>query len=169
MPNRFFDQKFLANKTRYFVQSAMASFSILVILLILNAFEQTALIASLGASSFIVFAMPSAYSAKPRSIVGGYTWGILMGIVFNKLARTTLVESLHMSHVWQYTVFTAVAVGLTIFLMVITNTEHPPAAGMALGLVLQDWVFRTLFFVILAIVILAAIRAVFGKYLIDLH
>ena len=147
----------------------MASLSILAILLFLNVFTQTALIASLGASAFIVFAMPLAYSAQPRSILGGYAIGLTTGVAGGAISRLAWVDALHFSHVLQYTVFSALAVGLATFLMVITNTEHPPAAGFALGLVLNPWDLQTLFYVILAVSLLAFFKVVLRPYLIDLH
>ena len=166
---RILDQKFLQNKWRYVAQSTMASVSILFILLLLNIFNQTALIASLGASTFIVFVMPSAYSAQPRSILGGYGFGFATGVLASIIARSSWIESLHFSQVLQYTVFSALAVGVATFLMVITNAEHPPAAGFALGLVLNSWEPLTLLYVALAVMLLAAIKVLLHPYLIDLH
>jgi hypothetical protein len=52
--------------------------------------------------------------------------------------------------------------------MVATNTEHPPAAGFALGLVLQSWDYRTLVYVLVCVCLLAIIRLVLKRFLIDL-
>jgi CBS-domain-containing membrane protein len=42
-------------------------------------------------------------------------------------------------HESPHVVFGAMAVGLAIFVMVITGTAHPPAAGLALELILNEW------------------------------
>ncbi len=127
------------------------------------------MIASLGASTFIVFAMPSAHSAKPRGLIGGYLMGIITGIIFDLVfAWLTAQNAISSAHLW-YTVFGALAVGVTIFLMVITNTEHPPAVGMALAVVIQSWDVASLLFVLAAAVLLAATRALLNRWLIDLH
>lgn len=52
----------------------------------------------------------------------------------------------------------ATAVGLAIFVMVITNTEHPPAASIALGLVLNGFEPRVILFILLGIVSLSVIK-----------
>lgn len=169
MGRKILDEKFLKHKGRYFIQCGMAFLTILGILLVLNVFEQTALIASLGASAFIVFAMPCSYSAKPRSIIGGYFFGISLGVLFNAVARIPYIQTLPISAVLEYTFFSAVAVGLTVFCMVVFNVEHPPAAGMALGLVLQNWQLPSLTLVIAAVLMLSAVRLVLEGYLIDLH
>ena len=164
-----FDKKFLDNKTRYIIQCLGATFSIMAILTFLNVFTQTALIASLGTSTFIVFAMPSAYSAQPRGIVGGYSVGLVIGSVFGLMARSPYIASLPLPLVLEYTFFSSMAVGLTIFIMVITNTEHPPAAGLALGLVLNSWDITTLASVLIAVLLLAGLKVFLAPYLIDLH
>lgn len=64
--------------------------------------------------------------------------------------------------------FGALAVGLAIFGMVITHTEHPPAAGVALSLVVRPWGANTLLFVATAVLILAAAHRASRCILIDL-
>ena len=54
--------------------------------------------------------------------------------------------------------FGGLAVGLAIFVMVITNTEHPPAASIALGLVLNGFEPRVILFILLGIVSLSVIK-----------
>ncbi len=65
-------------------------------------------------------------------------------------------------------IFGAVATGLAMLLMVITDTEHPPAASLALGFVLSEWDALTVLAVISGIVALASIKEVLKFRLIDL-
>lgn len=60
------------------------------------------------------------------------------------------------------------AVGSAIFLMVVTDTEHPPAAGMSLGLVLNQWDHKTLLFIIIAVMVMAVLRKLLQPYMVDL-
>lgn len=62
----------------------------------------------------------------------------------------------------------ALAVGLSIFLMAITNTEHPPAAGTALGVVAHAWSYQIVVFILLCAVSLAIVRRLFSSHLRDL-
>ena len=63
----------------------------------------------------------------------------------------------------------ALAVGLAIFVMVITDTEHPPAAGLALGLVLNEACdARVLAVVLIGILALSLAKEVLKPLLIDL-
>lgn len=56
---------------RYVLQCALASMVVLALLLILDAVTQTVLIAALGASTFIAFAVPRSTVSAPRYLVGG--------------------------------------------------------------------------------------------------
>ena len=57
------------------------------------------------------------------------------------------------------------SVGLGILIMVMTNTEHPPAAGTALG---HGWSPSAVGFVLVGAVILSAVRIVLGRKLVNL-
>jgi hypothetical protein len=52
--------------------------------------------------------------------------------------------------------------------MAVTNTEHAPAAGIALGLVINRWDYLTIIFIFLAILWLVGIKILLKKYLMDL-
>ncbi len=65
-------------------------------------------------------------------------------------------------------VFGAIAVGIAIFIMTITNTEHAPAAGIALGLVINEWNYFTIILIFCAIVWMASVRKFLKPYLMDL-
>jgi hypothetical protein len=61
-------------------------------------------------------------------------------------------------------ILAALAVGATMLVMAITNTEHPPAAGTALGLSLSPWDGEAALSVLVMVLMLIAIqRAVRGR------
>ncbi len=155
------------NFNRYLLQSAMASIVVLVLLLILDTVTQTVLIAALGASTFIAFAVPRSLQSDPRYMIGGYLVGILVGS-----SISTLNASLHFSDiVVTHTVmiiFGAIATGLAMFVMVVTKTEHPPAAALALGLVLNEWDLLTLVVVIVGVIALSIFKRLVLPILMDL-
>ncbi len=62
----------------------------------------------------------------------------------------------------------ALSVGLGILLMAATNTEHPPAAGTALGLVTDGWSWPALVFILTSAIALSLIRAALRSRLINL-
>ncbi|RKD34157.1 hypothetical protein BET03_07655 [Thermohalobacter berrensis] len=64
----------------------------------------------------------------------------------------------------------SIAVGITILLMTITNTEHPPAVGMSLGLVLSKWSYITIMTILFCVVFMWLVKILLVKkdLLIDL-
>lgn len=64
---------------RYALQCGLAGLVVLVLLLVLDAVTQTVLIAALGASTFIAFAVPRSKHSGPRHMIGGYAVGIFAG------------------------------------------------------------------------------------------
>ncbi|HEO71242.1 MAG TPA: HPP family protein, partial [Candidatus Hydrogenedentes bacterium] len=134
---RLLDPKFRDNIGKYVAQCAVVVFVMLVVLRVLDVIADAAVVGALGASSFIAFCMPHARVASPRFLVGGYMVGILMGAAC--YFASTAAEALGVPLLGEspVAVFGALAVGGAIFVMVITNLEHPPAASLALGLVLN--------------------------------
>ena len=53
--------------------------------------------------------------------------------------------------------------------MTLVNAEHPPAAGIAVGLVFHDWDFKTIVFVLSAVGILALIKKLLKPVLKNLY
>jgi len=62
----------------------------------------------------------------------------------------------------------SLSVGLSIFVMVITNTEHPPAAGTALGIVVQGWSYSTIVIILITISLLSMTKYLLKPWLKDL-
>ena len=65
--------------------------------------------------------------------------------------------------------FGALATGLAMFVMVVTRTEHPPAAALALGLVLNEWSMLTITVVFVGVLALSACKQLVLPVLLDLH
>lgn len=133
------DRRFRRHVLRYLLQCGLAMVAILMVLQFPNILLHTAVLGALGASAFIVFTMPQTRSARPRVFIGGYVIGIAVGGLFCLLSQAPWLLPLFVRPEQTRIVLSALSVGLAIFLMVITNTEHPPAAGVALGLVLNPW------------------------------
>ena len=62
----------------------------------------------------------------------------------------------------------SLAVGLSIFIMVITDTEHPPASGTALGVAINGFSAKVLVALIASVIALSLIHHFFKGYLKDL-
>ena len=64
-------------------------------------------------------------------------------------------------------VLAALSVGLGILVMVVTDTEHPPAAGTALDLVIS-WSISAVVFIMVSALLLSAVRLALGKRMVNL-
>ncbi|KYK30129.1 hypothetical protein AYK20_09280 [Thermoplasmatales archaeon SG8-52-1] len=164
----FIDKKFKTNPLKYIVQCFLATFTVLAVLLFLDILNETAIITALGASAFIVFVMPTQYSSDPRRLIGGYLVGLIVGFIFYLVSKSEILSPYIENQTTLLVIFGAISVGTSVFIMAVTNTEHAPAAGIALGLVINRWDFVTIIFIIIAIIWLASVRIILKKYLMDL-
>lgn len=154
------DNKYIRFHRNYFLQSFFAALVILILSFSLDIVLKTATVASVGATVFIIFTMPKRLRSRAKVIIGGYIIGVSVGSLAYWVTTFGLGSFSHL--------IIALAVGIAIFLMVITDTEHPPAAGACLGLAVEGVnlytvmvIFVSLFFILLA-------KYLLRKWLIDL-
>ncbi len=139
----------------YLLQSLLAALALFVLVLVLGK-DKMVLISAMGATSFIAFAMPKAVSAQTRNIIGGHLVGLACGTIF-------YFTELH------YFVEYPCVVGIAIFLMVALDVEHPPAAGTALAVVINEASPIDAFVIIMiSALILSQSRYFLRRYLKDL-
>ena len=138
----------------YLWQSFLAALALFFIVLVLGK-DKMVVISAMGATSFIVFAMPTAASAQTRNVIGGHLVGLTSGTIFYFATLPYFLEY-------------PLAVGIAIFVMVALDVEHPPAAGTALAVVIKE-VSPDVFVTIMAsAVILSQCRYYLRHYLKDL-
>lgn len=113
------DPKYLKYRKHYILQSIYASISIFILTLILN--DNPVLIASIGSTAFIVFAMPKSLISQPKRIIGGHFLGFIIGSCFYVFPFNNYI---FFTAIWY-----SLSVGITIFSMVVLDLEHPPAGG----------------------------------------
>ncbi len=158
-----FDKKFKKNMKYYLLQSFFATLCTFVILIALGTIAPAVIVASIGSSIFILFAMPHSKTIRKRTIMGGYIVGILCGVLMSLFINRMNFLSGLVGGFPAKVIFTSLGVGLSIFLMVIFNFEHPPATGIALGLAIQPFNEWTILFILASGLILSGVKNVFGK------
>lgn len=137
----------------YVLQSLLASVSLFCVLVFLERSKEV-IIASLGATAFVVFALPNNLSAQPRNVIGGHIVGMACGFAGFWLLHLLPNPDQFVCKAGVH----AFAVGLAIFIMVVINTEHPPAAGTALGVAIDGLDARLVASVLFFSVVFSAIR-----------
>ena len=152
------DPKFPSYWKTYLTQSSYAAAAVFFITLLLS--ENPVVIASIGATAFIVFALPNNIAAEPKRIIGGHFLGFFIGSCF---AVFPFMDIIFFKAIWF-----ALSIGFTILLMVVLDFEHPPAAGTALGMTLVGYSGSAAIAIIISVLSLAIIAYIFKPYLEDL-
>jgi len=142
----------------YLLQSALATLVVFILMLLLR-MEEMVITASLGSTAFIVFAMPKALTAQARNVVGGHMVGLGCGLLCALLPAAGFAAQMLLA---------SCAVGLSIFIMVVTDTEHPPASGTALGTAMGGFAYQPVIAVIIGAVLLALVHRLAHRRMRDL-
>ncbi|MBI2868503.1 MAG: HPP family protein [Chloroflexi bacterium] len=130
----------------YLYQTCLATLVLAVVLWLLSA-ENAVIVASIGATAFLVFSMPRIATAQPRRIIGGQLIGLLAGSLLALVPHPAAVLA---------AVIYSLAVGLSMFLMIALDLAHPPAAGTALGVAISGFSLPVMLAVITSSLALAA-------------
>lgn len=139
----------------YILQSLLAAIVVFVLILVLGKYKLV-LVSAMGATTFIVFATPQTISAKTKNVIGGHLIGLFSGSIFYFTMMPYFIEY-------------PLVVGLAILLMIILGLEHPPAAGTALAVVINEVSLLEAFIIVmLSAVILSQCRYYLRNHLKDL-
>ena len=139
----------------YIFQSFLAALTIFIVLLFLS-LEHAVIIAAIGATAFIVFAMPGNTTANSKNIIGGHLVGLLIGSLCALIPQPSF---------WCSIMAYSLAVGLSIFIMIVIGTGHPPAAATALGLAIMGFSLNAAIAVVTSIVLLSLAHHFLKPYL----
>jgi len=148
------DREFRQHWKNYVLQSILATIAVLIVLYFLS-LQHAVIIASIGATAFIIFAMPDNVTAQPRNVIGGHLVGLFFGFLFSLFPQYSIIMY-------------SLAVGASIFTMVVIDTEHPPAAGTALGVAITGITWEVFVAIIISIILLSLIHVLFRPYIRDL-
>ncbi len=154
MPISLLTNKFKKLWKYYFLQSALAA-AILSVLVVILGKEKIVLISTMGATIFILFAMPTNVSAKTRNVVGGHLVGLASGAIFCFI-------------ILPYFLSYPLAVGIAILLMVALDFEHPPAVGTTLAVLINEVSLDAFITIMLSALVLTQCRYYLRHYLKDL-
>ena len=142
----------------YLYQSFLATIIVFVVLVLLTV-ENAVVIASIGATAFIVFTMPRNITAKPRRVIGGHLIGLFSGSLCALIPHSSPLT---------YIIILSLAVGISICLMVALDVEHPPASGTALGVAITGFSPDVMIAVITSSLVLSLAHHFSKRFLKDL-
>lgn len=124
---------------------------------------------SLGSSAFLAFVAHDTAMARERRMIFGYVWGIFLGAI-----GSFIVETLIRHHILSHyhsdvrVLICALVAMLTMLCMTIFSCEHPPAVGIAIGLVLRHWDMPILTIVFVTVIVIVIIKSILRPWLLNL-
>lgn len=153
-----FYKKFKRQWKNYVFQISIATLSIFITILFIK-MQNAVMVASLGATTFIVFITPTNFIANGRNVIGGHIIGTSVGMLFTLIPVSPPITP---------TIIFSLTVGTSMFLMAITDMEHPPACATALGIVSAGYTFSMIFAFITGVIILSSLHHILKPKLKDL-
>ncbi len=132
----------------YLAASILTGITLLSTLLLLG-LQQQVVVASLGATAFVVLAMPKSRAARTAATIGGQSLGLLAGGLAALVPHPTT---------FSMALVNALAVALCSLAMLATRYKHPPAAGTALGVSVTGIDLAVTLTVVGSTLIISAIR-----------
>ena len=162
------DPGFAGAPLRFVLQATLAAAVMLAVLAFVHSLSSAAIAAGLASSVVGIFIGPSNRTARIRAVVGGHAVALVLGSIFSAILFLAPVESFLSDRRILFDLSLATAVGLAMLLMAITNSEHPPAAGTALGMASREFDILIFFSIIGAVILLAVMKLAIRPHLRDL-
>ena len=165
---RVTDRKFRRYWKSYLFQCGLSMVALLVILLVVDVVLRAAIVVAIALTAFIVFIAPHSQASTPRRVIGGHVVPVVVGTSFSLVYLVPDWGDLVSASNLVRDLIAVVSVGISTLLMVLTDTEHPPAAGTALGLVVVGWAPSSVVFVLVGAIVLSGTHLLLRPYLKDL-
>ncbi len=126
---------------------------------------------AMSSTAYIVFGSPSKKSAQMKSVLGGYLLAMFCGFFIQLILQFFIHYTSFASKdvcLACFSWFSALVVGLTLFVMALFDCEHPPAAGLAMMLVIDLRGDKLLLIILLSVLVISMIRVILRQRLKDL-
>ena len=162
------DPRLNGHRGGYFIQAAVAGGILFLVLAAETALVNGAVLAAIASTAFVLMVTPHSIVATPRHVLGGHAVCALVGSVAALLLATAAGEALAEEFGLLTEAAAALAVGSGIVLMGLTDTEHPPAAGTALGLAIVEFDAAMLLVLVASVGVLIAAQQLLLPRLRDL-
>ena len=158
------DPNFIKKKSRYILQSILASVALFIVLIIGDNFAKGAIIAGIAGTTALISFAPHSYAANTRRVVGGHSLSIIVGSISVALISYFFVDYDTASNLIIY-LNSAISIGILIILMGLLNCEHAPSAGCLLGLTYGGVTLNNVAFILISAITLSIIRIILLKWI----
>ncbi len=153
---RWIDPRVTHRPRIYVGQALLAGIALAAILFAEERFAGGVIVVAIASSVAVVFFVPHSVASAPLRIVGGHAAGVLAA--YTAVGILMLMTDGLADATWMRNVMGGASVGLVVLYMTVTNTEHAPAAGTALGLTAERTPGDAVVFILTAAVLIAAVR-----------
>ena len=156
----------------YFFQAGLAAVSLMLALwaadLLTGAsIARAVLVAAIASTAFILFIGPRSVTAHPRHSIGGHMVAVVAASAVYFVAEYFTGAQFTGDFSLLFGFYAALAVGLAMLLMALTDTEHAPAAGTALAIIAHGVDWQLVVFLMTMVLLLAAVHALLKDRLHD--
>ena len=162
------DQYIHSKWAHYVFQCGLAVVALIFILLIGDTLLRSAIVVGVASSAFTIFVVPDSIAATPRKVIGGHFVAILIAMFIIGMLGMFGIQSYSGDARIVVDIAAAMSVGIGIIAMVVTNTEHPPAAGTSLGLIIHSFDWTSIIFILGSVVLLSVLRMLLKGRMINL-
>ncbi len=125
------------------------------------------LVAAIASTAFILFIGPRSVTANPRHSIGGHAVAVAAASLVDFFAEYVTGTQFTGDFSLLFGFYAALAVGLAMLLMALTDTEHAPAAGTALAIVAHGLDWELAVFLMTMVLLLAGVHALLKDRLHD--
>ena len=139
MRMRLFDRNFRDRVPQYLFQCGLVTLSLIAILLIEGGLGRAVIVVAIASSAFIVFVLPNNQASDARKVIGGHVVAVAVGSSLFGMLVLFGVDPVADDLGYASMLTAALSVRVSTLLIVVTDTEHPPAAGTALGLIILGY------------------------------
>lgn len=125
-------------------------------------------VSSLASSAFLMFTRPLSADLSERRFLLSYVINIGIGLVAHIALHHVFPDKAYMNHAGSFFLFSlvvALALGLSIVLMLLFESKHPPAIGICLILIIDLERYQLMTVIIGGVIVLSVLHHILRPWL----
>ena len=162
------NSRFAGRQQAYLLQALMTTAMLGAVLAVEDVLTNAAVTAAIASTAFVLIMTPRSVVASPRHVIGGHLIAVMVGGLISLLFASSALDSSAGDTRLLIDTSAALSVGIGIVLMGLTNTEHPPAAGTALGMVMGGFSWVVVIVLMFSVLVMTIVQRLMLPYLKDL-
>ena len=87
------DRHLISRSRNYLFQTGLATFALIIMLLVEDAVLNAAIVVAVASSAFIVFVVPNSVASTPRKVIGGHLVAVIVGTIGSGILMIPTLEA----------------------------------------------------------------------------